>query len=334
MGTLQTLAQQSFQTAAQQAFPELTTETLESLHWERPKNPEFGDYAVNVSSLAKTLKKAPSLIAEAISAALNKVQESNDITANPVGGFINVSFSQTTLNAALLNVLTTEQPGQNTTMANERILLEYVSANPTGPLHIGHGRWAALGNALQRIWEYCGATVWAEFYINDAGVQMQNITLALAMRIVEVFDTQNKLPKKLDWSDVAFPYPGEYVRTLAEDYLSQADHARTMLEVLQSTWTKLSSANELSPEALARQFLSTELQGFARTTLLEQQKVLLSQLGVTFDRWFAEKTELHTPGFSHRYPSETRRHCIQKRGCHLVCSQPLWRRKRSSLGQV
>jgi arginyl-tRNA synthetase len=298
VGTLQTLAAAALNTAAESAFPDLaqSPEALQALPWERPKNPAFGDYAVNVSPLAKVLKLSPPAIATALAEALKAIPQTQAITANPVGGFLNLTFNEATLNQALLAILQAEHPGQNMAMADQRILLEYVSANPTGPLHIGHGRWAALGNALQRIWQHCGAQVWAEFYINDAGVQVHNISLALALRVLEVLQQLGQLPGPLNWEGVQFPYPGEYVTTLAKAYLSQPDQKQACLDVISTQWESHAQAGPPDPMALASHLTTPALQSFARDTLLDQQKALLGKLGVPFDRWFSEKAELHEPG--------------------------------------
>ena len=121
-----------------------------------------------------------------------------------------------------------EKTGLNASQSDKRILLEYVSANPTGPLHIGHGRWAALGDAIVRILRHNGAFVTAEFYINDAGVQMGNITTSVYWRAVELLKAKGSLPESLQVPDV-LPYPGEYVADVSALYLSDANREKRFI---------------------------------------------------------------------------------------------------------
>ena len=147
---------------------------------EKPKNPEFGDFAINVSSLARTAKIAPPMIANAIVEFLPQ----KTYTVSVVGGFINFKIKDEVLADIIEEILKKGSDyGKNQVKNKEKILLEYVSANPTGPFHIGHGRWAAMGSALANLLRFYGYDVFEEFYINDAGSQIQKLGNSLKIRI-------------------------------------------------------------------------------------------------------------------------------------------------------
>jgi arginyl-tRNA synthetase len=147
---------------------------------ERPKNPAHGDYTTNVAlRLAKPAGRPAREVAEAIAAHLLHTPwiESVDV-AGP--GFLNVTFAASSL-AELARTIVTAGPdyGRTTELAGQRINLEFVSANPTGPVHLGHTRWAALGDSLRRILSAAGADVTAEHYVNDFGSQMDKFAASL-----------------------------------------------------------------------------------------------------------------------------------------------------------
>ena len=183
---------------------------------EKPKNPDFGDFAVNVSSLARLAKIAPPMIANAVVKKLPK--EGYEVSV--VGGFINFKVSDSKLADTIEEILNKkENYGRGTKEGKEKILLEYVSANPTGPFHIGHGRWAAMGSALANLLKFYGHEVYQEFYINDAGSQIQKLGNSLKIRI------QQELGE-----DVDFPtdeverknfYPGDYLIPVAKKFLQE-----------------------------------------------------------------------------------------------------------------
>ena len=144
--------------------------TKGSLVVEKPKNPDFGDFAVNVSSLARTAKIAPPMIANAIVSEI--AEDGNEYSV--IGGFINFKAGNELLADAVDEIFKKrENFGRPEKIEKEKILLEYISANPTGPFHIGHGRWAAMGSALANLLKFYGHEVYQEFYINDAGSHIQ-----------------------------------------------------------------------------------------------------------------------------------------------------------------
>ena len=151
-----------------------------SLIIEKPKNADFGDFAVNVSSLARVARIAPPMIANAIVENL----AGENYTTSVVGGFINFKIENSLLANSVAEILINgENYGRPQNVPTEKILLEYVSANPTGPFHIGHGRWAAMGSALANLLMFYGHEVHQEFYINDAGSQIQKLGNSLRIRI-------------------------------------------------------------------------------------------------------------------------------------------------------
>ena len=123
---------------------------VEGLAIEKPKNPDFGDFAVNVSPLARYAKMPPPTIAEAIA-------KNIDMETSVVAGFINFKINNDKLNQCIKKInIEGENFGKNNLGNGEKLMIEYVSANPTGPLHIGHGRWAATGSSLAGLLEFSG----------------------------------------------------------------------------------------------------------------------------------------------------------------------------------
>lgn len=244
------------------------TEMLALLKLERPRNADHGDFAVNVSPLAKVTKMPPPKIADILSQQLLGLPHKHyEITV--IGGFLNFRLDQSILQDTLTETILAKTVAKNDSLADQCILLEYVSANPTGPLHIGHGRWAALGDALVRLWRHNGATVTPEFYINDAGVQIRNIAVSVYLRAVELLT--GKLP-----TDDPPPYPGEYVidiaQTLIKTHEKQVrDTPFTSIESVELDW--------LTPWVIE--------------AMLTSQKKLLKDLHVEFEAYFSEKDHLH-----------------------------------------
>ena len=187
-----------------------------SLIVEKPKNPDFGDFAVNVSSLARMAKIAPPMIANAIVEKLFK----ENYTVSVVGGFINFKVSDSMLADAIEEVLNKkENYGKGDGKDKEKILLEYVSANPTGPFHIGHGRWAAMGSALANLLKFYGHDVYQEFYINDAGSQIQKLGNSLRIRLQQEIGEDVDFPT--DEVERKNYYPGDYLIPVAKKFLKE-----------------------------------------------------------------------------------------------------------------
>ena len=164
---------------------------------ETPRDPGLGDYALSVAmKLARTLRKNPYEIAEAIAALLpEKLPEAESVTvARP--GFINFRLTQAALSGVINQVLDAEGTyGKNDSGKGKRILVEWVSANPTGDLHCGHARNAAWGDCICRLLEASGWDVLREFYVNDAGNQIVMLGESLVSRYFEYFGREYPLPE-------------------------------------------------------------------------------------------------------------------------------------------
>lgn len=269
---------------------------------ERPRDANHGHYAVNVSPLARFCKTKPMEIASAIADELTKSPGNHGLQVATVQGFVNITLPDDTLVKSLAELLSAQNPGHNQSLAEQSILLEYVSANPTGPLHIGHGRWAALGDSLARIWRACGATVTPEFYVNDAGVQMGKITTSVFLRLREPLIEVGKLPDVPLAID--YPYPGDYVLEVARQWLGTPDNGpdEPTIQKIIDLWLHIGSDAPLSEDnnwgltETDHAWLAEHLQPFVHNYLLDEQKSLLAELGVNFEAWFSEKALLHGRG--------------------------------------
>ncbi len=237
-----------------------------SLMIEKPKNPEFGDFAVNVSSLARSAKIAPPMIANTIAAELSK--ENYSVFA--VGGFINFKIENSMLADAVAEILVKkENYGRPEGVETEKILLEYVSANPTGPFHIGHGRWAAMGSALANLLKFYGHEVFQEFYINDAGSQIQKLGNSLRIRIGQELGENIDFPA--DEIEKKNFYPGDYLVPVAKKFLET---------------NKVEKSADLDIKTLC---------DFAKAEMESCQKALLEDFRVHFDKFYSE-LDLHNSG--------------------------------------
>ena len=245
------------------------------LNAETPKNEEFGDMAVNVSSLAKSAKMAPPQIAAAVSEFLKL----EDCEVSTVVGFINFKFGKSFLNTIVKDILNNKSEyGSNDFGAGKKVLLEYVSANPTGPFHIGHGRWAAMGSALANLLKFSGYDVYQEFYVNDAGNQIKNLGRSLFIRV------KQELGQKIDFPSDEVErksfYPGDYLVPLAKEFvLEEKEFSKSLPENLA----------DLKPEQLEK------LSGYAKLKMLDLQKNLLNKFNTHFDNFYFE-TDLHKSG--------------------------------------
>lgn len=167
---------------------------------EVPRNEDHGDYATNVAfQLAKRLRKAPPVIAQELTATINEIA-GPDLTAQPAGGFINFSLSDAFIHQEVIKI--DDQFAVSSQGKNQKYLVEFVSANPTGPLHIGHGRWAAIGDSICRLLRACGFKVSSEFYINDTGNQIKNFYAS-----VKAVKEGSPIPED--------GYHGEYIKDIA-----------------------------------------------------------------------------------------------------------------------
>jgi arginyl-tRNA synthetase len=176
---------------------------------ERPRNPDHGDWATNVAmTLARVLKRAPRQIAEDIAERIDAGALGIDAIEVAGPGFINFRLAQGAVTGALPDILARDTDyGRSEAGAGEAVNIEFVSANPTGPLHIGHGRQAALGDAIAELLAWTGWRVHREYYYNDAGAQIDRLARSLWIRYQQHFGRDVVLPDDA--------YHGEYVSELA-----------------------------------------------------------------------------------------------------------------------
>ena len=251
---------------------QMTEYTKGTLVAERPKNLDFGDYAVNVSSLARSAKIAPPLIAQAIVDFIDK--EDNDYTV--IAGFINFKAGETLLVNLIDEIFAKKSLfGKPEKIDKEKIILEYVSANPTGPFHIGHGRWAAMGSVLANLLKFYGHEVYQEFYINDAGSQIQKLGNSLAIRIRQELGEDVDFPS--DEIERKNYYPGDYLIPVAKKFI--ADNSGLLIQV----------KNDVSLIPLQT------LCDYAKDYEEKVQRDLLEKFRVHFDNFYSELT-LHNSG--------------------------------------
>ena len=182
---------------------------------EPPRDARHGDLAANVAMLlAKEAKKNPRELAQDLAAALP--QRCTDILSAEVAGpgFINVTFSQDFWRQTVLDAERQGTDfGRSSVGAGRRTLVEYVSANPTGPLHVGHGRGAAVGDSLARLLRRAGFDVDTEYYINDAGLQMRLLGLSVWLRVQELMN------RPVEWPESY--YRGDYIIDIAREMLAE-----------------------------------------------------------------------------------------------------------------
>jgi arginyl-tRNA synthetase len=257
---------------------------------ERPRQAEHGDYACNVAlQLAKALKRAPREIAARLAAALpvSPYVEKTEIAG---AGFINVflkrSFKQQVVNRVLE---AGERYGTGSLGQRRKIQVEFVSANPTGPLHVGHGRGAAYGASLANVLAAAGFDVAREFYVNDAGRQMDILAASTWLRYLELCGDAISYP--------ANAYQGEYVRSMARAIrCAHGERFRRGAGMLAAAFAEPDEERRL--DALiehARRTLGPDyelIHRFALEAQLADSRSDLAEFGVTFDEWYSERSLL------------------------------------------
>lgn len=251
---------------------QMTEYTTGSLNVEKPKNSEFGDFAINVSSLARNARIAPPQIANAIVENL----KNDGYEVSVMGGFINFKTGKELLANAIAEIFAQkENYGKPKNIQAEKINLEYVSANPTGPFHIGHGRWAAMGSALANLLKFYGHDVYQEFYINDAGSQIQKLGNSLKIRIKQELGENVDFPT--DEVERKNFYPGDYLIPVAKKFL---EDNKDLVENVQNDVDKINLK---------------VLCDYAKAEMERLQRALLENFRVHFDKFYSELT-LHQSG--------------------------------------
>jgi len=233
------------------------------LSLERPKQAQHGDYASNAAlQLGKTLKRNPRELATAVAAAIEPSPWLERVEVAGAG-FINLFLSSVARQAVVTRILgETDRYGRAATAMPGRAMVEFVSANPTGPLHVGHGRGAAVGDAIATLLEWQGAQIHREFYYNDTGAQIANLALSVQARVRQTYDPAAPFPED--------GYRGDYVHDIAAAYCAAHpdDHAALDLDAIRR---------------------------FAVAALRREQDSDLAAFGVRFDHYYLESS-LYTDG--------------------------------------
>jgi len=231
---------------------------------ERPRDPAFGEWTTNLAmTLAKPLRRKPQEIATDLIGRmdLHRATVSEAYVAGP--GFINFRLDSGTVAGGLRDILAADaQYGHSNVGQGRAVNIEFVSANPTGPLHVGHGRQAALGDAIASLLEATGWKVSREFYYNDAGAQIANLTRSVQARLAERRTGAAAIPEG--------GYHGEYIREIAAKYVE---------------------AHPEDPDGHD----DDAVRRFAVAELRKEQDIDLQAFGVKFDKYFLESS-LYTDG--------------------------------------
>ena len=229
---------------------------------ERPRDPSLGDWTTNLAmTLARPLKKRPAEIAGLLRDRLRLAEAGVERVDVAGPGFMNFWLDPALIAQGIREVVDkNESFGRSDAGHGERVNIEFVSANPTGPLHVGHGRQAALGDAIATLLEWTGWNVSREFYYNDAGVQIENLAASVRAWLAALEGGELVIPEG--------GYHGEYIREIAERYV--AEHG--------------GSAKDAG-----------DVKDFAVAALRAEQDLDLQAFGVRFDRYFLESS-LYTDG--------------------------------------
>ena len=242
----------------------------EQIILDRPKNRDHGDYATSIAlTLAKAANLQPRVIAEVIIKTLNEnnLLEPAGISKVEIAGpgFINITLESASQGSVVIEILTAgKKYGQGQSLAGKKINLEFVSANPTGPIHLGHTRWAAVGDSLGRVLSAAGAQVSREFYVNDRGNQMDLFGQSLRAAALGIDRPENG-------------YHGEYIADLASEIVK-----------VNPEFTKLDEESGM----VAFREAGYKLQ-------LDLQREVLENFGTHFDTWFSERSLYENNFFNH-----------------------------------
>lgn len=237
---------------------------------DRPKNRDHGDYATSIAlALAKEANMQPGVIAKVIVKTLadNKLLITAGIRKVEIAGagFINITLESASQGVVINEILTAGKKfGTSNILAGKKINLEFVSANPTGPLHLGHTRWAAVGDSLGRVLAAAGAQVSREFYVNDRGNQMDLFGASLRAAALGKARPEDG-------------YHGEYIEDLAKEIVKSNPQI-----------TQLAESESISAFTQAGYKLQ-----------LEQQRRVLDNFGTQFDTWFSERSLYEDNFFNH-----------------------------------
>ena len=249
---------------------QIPCEVPTQLTLDRPKNRDHGDYATSIAlALAKEANMQPGVIAKVIVKTLtdNKLLTTAGISKVDIAGpgFINITLESASQGVVVTEILTAGKKfGTSNTLAGKKVNLEFVSANPTGPLHLGHTRWAAVGDSLGRVLAAAGAQVSREFYVNDRGNQMDLFGASIRAAALGKARPEDG-------------YHGEYIEDLAK-------------EIAKSNPQFIQLAESESIAAFTQAGYKLQL---------EQQRKVLDNFGTHFDTWFSERSLYEDNFFNH-----------------------------------
>jgi len=255
---------------------------LASIEVKPSERPEFGDFSSNIALVgAKKAKMAPHKLAEHLVPRLPEGTFSRVEVAGP--GFINLFLLPEAIQSQLREILKGgDQFGRVTQRAPTEIQIEFVSSNPTGPLTVGHGRQAVLGDVLASLYEALGYNVTREYYFNDEGRQIELLTDSFSSRVIEhVFETDVEIPEN--------GYSGEYLKTAVQELKDDADIRAIMDRIRSERRDYIDRSGIFVPSD--RDTLRTHAIDYIKTGIRRD----LELLGVHFDTWFSERT-LHERG--------------------------------------
>ena len=249
---------------------QLPCDVPSQLTLDRPKNRDHGDYATSIAlALSKSANLQPGVIAKVIVKTLtdNKLLTPAGISKVDIAGpgFINITLESASQGVVVTEILTGGKKfGTSNLLAGKKINLEFVSANPTGPLHLGHTRWAAVGDSLGRVLAAAGAQVSREFYVNDRGNQMDLFGASLRAAALGKARPEDG-------------YHGEYIEDLAKEIVKSNPQI-----------TQLAESESISAFTQAGYKLQ-----------LDQQRKVLDNFGTHFDTWFSESSLYKDNFFNH-----------------------------------
>lgn len=262
---LEALIDSALQSAIQDGS--LALETAPEAGLERPRDESNGDWASTVAMRsAKQAKRNPREIAQII---VDHMPENNMVDSLEIAGpgFINVRLAPAVFQEVAAEARELKSDFGKSELSDPlNVNLEYVSANPTGPMHVGHGRWAALGDSMARVMRHAGYNVSEEFYVNDHGVQMDVFGNSVSVRYQQLLGVDVEMPEKC--------YGGSYV----------ADIAQRIIDRDGDKWLSVSDEER-----------TAEFRELAYKEMLELCRATLEGFGTTFDTWFSERSLYVTP---------------------------------------
>ncbi|MBU0465955.1 MAG: arginine--tRNA ligase [Proteobacteria bacterium] len=262
--------------AAQKGFENglLPSDHVPEMEIEEPRNPSHGDFSTNFAMVSAAIQKMPPRkIAESLVSSIKALGEAQEEISGEAAnfiekveiagpGFINFFLSNEAWHPVVDRILEQDKRyGASDMGGNEKVQVEFVSANPTGPLHVGHGRGAAVGDSIGNILCFAGFDVQKEYYINDSGRQIRTLGTSVWLRLLQ------KTGKEIEFPDDC--YQGNYIKELAEEILEKEGNAFIQRDEKEAI------------DACAK---------FAAKKILVSIKEDLSNFGVTFDHWFSEQS--------------------------------------------